>query len=124
MKYDFSCTGCIWVAEEYCEHMNNETPEAIEGSAPYSYAGYVDGGGRIDEVNYQRVMRLASEGSSVGAIEEEVLYRILRNDWDPGNRNHHGVMSDQELRVETLRMLGDTDAVEAFKSAHPHMQFE
>ncbi len=123
-----------------------------EGNKEYSYAGYIAHGGRIDEENYTRVMETASKksdesypedsvhhqtqtveaisgisldaiGDSAG-IDPRLVYRILRTDvMSSGQTYHHGQMHDQQLLVETLRMLEETAAVNAVIAAHPNISF-
>jgi hypothetical protein len=125
---------------------------ALGGKMKYSYALYVACGGRIDEENYARVMkkvaeelhdclpnnsaisqtRIAAELSGISldtvrdkaGIDPRCIYGILRNDDIPkGLRYHHGQMSDQQLLVESLRMLEVTSAVDAVIAAHPNISF-
>lgn len=126
-----------------------ETNVPVEEEAPkYSYAGYVACGGRIDEVNYRRVMKtiqnnpgpemskrqteITAEISGVSldairndtGIDPRAIYGILRHDhMPPEAKDHHGQMSDQQLLVESLRMLEQGDAVQAIVDKHTHMQF-
>ena len=129
-----------------------EIPEANvpqEEEPKYSYAGYVACGGRIDEVNYRRVMRAVQaaptpemyakrqteitaeiSGVSLDAIGDETgidpraVYGILRHDnMPPEAKDHHAQMSDQQLLVESLRMLEQDSAVQAIMDKHPHIQF-
>lgn len=128
-----------------------ETAATIEHEPKYSYAGYVAVGGRIDEANYQRVMKRASEesghfrvnhlrdqtrstadvsGVSLDAVRDDVgidprcIYEILRYDEKPADaKDHHSQMSDQELLVESLRMLEQGSAAQAIIDKHPHISF-
>lgn len=127
-----------------------ETSVAQQEEEPgYSYAGYVACGGRIDEVNYRRVMKAVQNnplidvyakhrtnttaeisGVSLDAIrnatgiDPRAIYDILRNDRKPPEaKDHHGQMSDQHLLVESLRMLEQSDAVEAIVDNHKNFQF-
>lgn len=124
-----------------------------KGERNYSYAGYVAAGGRIDEENYHRVMNRARDASQSGfrgdaaadqsgvtarisgisldAIREEIgidpriIYEILRSDVRPTDaKHHHGSMSDQQLLVESLRMLEQGDAAEAIVTTHPNIPFQ
>ena len=128
------------------------TPETSvpqqEESPKYSYAGYVACGGRIDEVNYRRVMKTIQDdpgaqffkgqteitaeisGISLDAIrnatgiDPRAIYTILGNDQkSPEVKDHHGQMWDQQLLVESLRMLEQSDAAQAIVDEHPHIQF-
>ena len=127
-----------------------ETSVAQQEEEPgYSYAGYVACGGRIDEVNYRRVMKAIQNNPSIDVyakrqteitaeisgvsldtirnetgIDPRAIYGILRYDhMPPGAKDHHGQMSDQQLLVESLRMLEQSDAVQAIVDKHPHIQF-
>ncbi len=127
--------------------MEKDIPEQEE-VPKYSYAGYVACGGRIDEVNYRRVMKIIQNypmsemskhqteitaeisGVSLDAIRNDTgidpraIYGILRNDHiPPEEKNHHMQMSDQQLLVESLRMLEQSDAVQAIVDKHPHIEF-
>lgn len=123
----------------------------IERESPYSYEGYVAMGGRIDEENYHRVMKRASEesghftvdqmrdqtrltaeisGISLDAIRDDVgidprcIYEILRHDVKPVDaEHHHSQMCDQKLLVESLRMLEQGDAAQAIINRHPNISF-
>ena len=120
-----------------------------EEEPKYSYAGYFECGGRIDEVNYRRLMKaiqnepsidvyakrqteIAAEISGVSldairnatGIDPRAIYGILRRDRKPPEvKDHHGQMSDQELLVESLRMLEQSDAVKAIVGEHKNFQF-
>ena len=119
-----------------------------EEDPKYSYAGYVACGGRIDEVNYRRVMKAIQDepaaemskgqteitaeisGVSLDAIRDatgidpRAIYGILRHDHMPPElKDHHVKMSDQQLLVESLRMLEQSDAVQAIMDKHSHIQF-
>lgn len=120
-----------------------------EEAPKYSYAGYVACGGRIDEVNYRRVMKavqndpsaamntnrqteITAEISGVSleairndtGIDPRAIYGILRNDHRPPDAtDHHVQMSDQQLLVESLRMLEQESAVQAIIDKHPHIGF-
>lgn len=136
------------------EGANMTTPSIeSNGEWNYSYSGYVALGGRIDEANYNRVMERVREESQAGlthsslaqqthvtaeisgisldALSEETsvdarhIYEILRHDVRPKDvEHHHGSMSDQQLLVESLRMLEQGDAAEAIIATHPHMPFQ
>src|SRR3989338_6022456 len=123
----------------------------IEREPPYSYEGYIAMGGRIDEENYRRVMKRASEesghfrvgqlrdqtritaeisGISLDAIRDDAgidprrIYEILRHDLKPGDaKHHHSQMSYQELLVESLRMLEQGDGVSAVLKKHSNISF-
>lgn len=123
----------------------------IEREPKYSFEGYVAAGGRIDEANYQRVMKRASEesghfrvdrmrdqtrstadvsGVSLDAVRDDAgidprcIYEILRYDVKPADvKDHHGQMSDQQLLVESLRMLEQGSAAQAIIDKHPHISF-
>lgn len=132
--------------------MPNDTIADPEVEMDYSYAGYVALGGRIDEENYSRVMKRVREesqadfaedfandqtkitadisGISLDAIRNETgvdprfIYGILRHDIGPDDvEHHHGQMSDQQLLVESLRMLEQGSAAQAIIARHPHIQF-
>lgn len=120
-----------------------------EGGPKYSYEGYVACGGRIDEVNYRRVMKAVQNapldgesakrqtditalisGVSLEAIRNDTgidpraIYGILRHDHMPLEvKAHHTQMSDQQLLVESLRMLEQEGAVQAIMDKHPHIEF-
>ena len=119
--------------------------------AGYSYAEYVAAGGRIDEGNHTRVMdrvhgrtddgsedsawnqtNITAEISGISfeeitretGVDPRRVYALLRNDMGPADvEHHHAQMSDQQLLVEALRMLGREDAVNAIMAKHPHIQF-
>lgn len=126
--------------------------EGGESAPAYSYADYVALGGRIDEANFTRVMEralvetkanlgegfsknqtgLTAEISGVNldavtaeaGIDPRCIYGILRYDEKPKDvEYHHGAMSDQVLLVESLRMVGAVEAVNAIVEKHPHIPF-
>ena len=54
-----------------------------------------------------------------------ILYGILRSDVRPkGVKYHHDQMSDQQIFVEALRMLGDTESVNKMIKVHPNTSFK
>ncbi len=116
----------------------------------YSYGRYLALGGRIDEENYGRVMKrviaesglvqhfariqtsttAAISGISLCAVRDETgvdprfIYGILRHDVASDNiKHHHSQMSDQELLVESLRMLERKEESLAVIAKHPHITF-
>ena len=124
-----------------------------ERTKTFTYAGYAALDGRIDEVNYTRVMKKVRENESIGAVDgfaidqtkitadisgisldairnetgvdPRTIYGILRRDIrPPGTEYHHDQMSDQQLLVEALRMLEQESAVSAVIKRHPHIQFQ
>lgn len=59
-------------------------------------------------------------------IDPRCVYGILRYDELPPlaiPQYHHGAMSDQALLVESLRMIGAVEAVNAIVEKHPHISF-
>lgn len=120
-----------------------------EEAPKFSYTGYVACGGRIDEVNYRRVMKAIQNAPNAGmyakrqteitaeisgvsleairndtGIDPRAIYDILRHDhMPPGVKDHHVQMCDQQLLVESLRMLEQNEAVQAIIDRHPHIQF-
>jgi len=129
-----------------------DDPARPESEKKYTYAGYLAHGGRIDEATYNSVMQRVGEdpaadfaedfadsqtkitadisGISLDAIRNETgidprfIYGVLRHDMGPdGVEHHHSQMSDQQLLVESLRMLEQGSAVGAVIDKHPHMQF-
>lgn len=53
------------------------------------------------------------------------LYRILRTDIRPdGIKHHHDSMSDQQIFVEALRMLGDKESTNKMIESHPNISFK
>ena len=57
--------------------------------------------------------------NSDGADPRVKLYAVLRADNKPEDvKYHHSQMSDQRLFAETLRMLGDTDALDKLVNAY------
>jgi hypothetical protein len=123
-----------------------------ESETEYSYAEYLLFDGRIDEENYGRIMKKAQEDSQAGivadfairqtkisadisgvsldairdktGIDPRCIYTILQQDErsdDP--KRHHGLISDQKLLVESLRMLGQGRALQAIMDRHSHINF-
>ena len=138
-------------SEVDANELPEETAAIIEREPPYSYEGYIALGGRIDEENYQRVMKRASEESShfrvnqlrdqtrstadvsgisldvvrdEACIDPRCIYEILRYDVKPADvKDHHSQMCDQQLLVESLRMLEQGSAAQAIIDRHPHISF-
>jgi len=93
------------------------------------YERYLERGGILNEVDYQRVMEKTRQAVQLrqslilqaeqiakcsGVVlnnfpqqpdEVTILYGVLRTDEKPGAENHHGQMSDQRLFAEALKML-------------------
>ena len=120
--------------------------ENVEFGSKYSYQQYRELGGVINEEDYQSVLNCAQSAVTVDnkaliaqseliakksgimlhnsedALDQRtVLYGILRTDTNPGEKYHHGQMSDQELFAEALRMLGDADSLKKLIDAHPNI---
>lgn len=138
--------------EEAVENEMPNATSSPEGELRFVYADYVSIGGRLDEESYSQVMKKAEQesmsgitgnfaraqtatianvsGISLEAIHQEAgldpvsIYEILRSDKIPaGVSDHHSQMNDQQLLVESLRMLGQQDAVNAIIATHPHIIF-
>ena len=114
-----------------------------------NYQRYLDLGGIINEKDYNGDIERAEDITTVSetligqvkimsnfaGIElhnsensvdpRVILYGILRNDVRPeGVKYHHNQMSDQQIFVEALRMLGDTESVNKMIKAHPNISFK
>ncbi len=138
--------------EETIEVAKPEEATSPESESRHTYTDYVSMGGRLDEENYARVMKKAEEESGAGitssyaraqvatiadisgislehirdevGLDPVVIYEILRNDKIPKEvANHHSQMIDQQLLVESLRMLGAQSATLAIIAKHPHITF-
>ncbi len=54
-----------------------------------------------------------------------ILYGILRRDVQPKEvKHHHQQMSDQQIFVEALRMLGDIKSLDKIIKAYPNISFK
>jgi len=114
-----------------------------------NYQRYIDMGGIINEKDYNSVLERARSMTTVdetligqmkvildfAGIElhnsknsvdpRVILYGILRSDVRPkGVKYHHDQMSDQQIFVEALRMLGDTESVNKMIKVHPNTSFK
>ena len=115
----------------------------------YGYQRYQELGGIINEKDYTSAMTRAKDAITIhetqriqaehiagyagielnktkDTIDQRiVLYGILRSDVSPeGVEHHHQQMSDQQIFVEALRMLGDTESVNKMIKAHPNISFK
>ena len=142
----------MYKEEETTEVGMSEQTTSHEGESRYSYADYISMGGRIDEENYTRVIQMAQDEAGASAVTKFTLfqtatiagtsdisleaihaetginpvciYSILRSDKIPREvRDHHSQMNDQQLLVESLRMLGAHSAIDAIIAKHPHITF-
>ena len=85
------------------------------------------------EENYAQLQTATianASGVSLEKIRDEVgldpvcIYGILRSDKFPTKTtNHHGQMTDEQLLVEALRMLGEQSAVDSIIAKYPHISF-
>lgn len=113
-----------------------------------AYRQYVDLGGIINEKDYASAMERADDTvvdettmaqvkvmtghakielyNTNDSIDQRIkLYKILRNDVRPeGVKYHHSSMSDQQIFVEALRMLGDKESVNKMIETHPNISFK
>ncbi|MDP3792454.1 MAG: hypothetical protein Q8Q89_01865 [bacterium] len=114
-----------------------------------NYQRYLDLGGIINEKDYNSVLERVEDITTVdktliGQVEvmsnfagielhnpenstdpKIILYGILRNDVRPkGVKHHHQQISDQQIFVEALRMLGDAESTDKMIKAHPNISFK
>ena len=107
------------------------------------YAQYQELGGIINRKDYENALQRSAEATAVSdtivaqvenmakfagiELQKEKsandprvkLYAVLRGDSKPEDvKYHHSQMSDQRLFAETLRILGDTEALSKLIDAH------
>ncbi|MDO8656985.1 MAG: hypothetical protein Q7K45_07150 [Nanoarchaeota archaeon] len=114
-----------------------------------NYQRYQELGGIINEKDYNGAIKRSENATTVreilirqaeniakfagielhstqDAIDPRIiLYGILRSDVGPEEvKYHHDQMSDQQIFVEALRILEDTESVDKMIKAHPNISFK
>ena len=111
-----------------------------------NYQRYLELGGIIYKKDYDNALERAENTTAIDEIlimqadniakfaeiqlsgrldKRTILYGILRRDVRPKEvEHHHSRMSDQQIFVEALRMLGDAESLDKMIKAYPNISFK
>ncbi len=73
----------------------------------------------------ERIMRVVQSDFKTPEMRARCvnLFVALRNDIEPGNECYHGVMGDENIFMQVLKMMNLPGLIRRMRDAYPYMRF-